>query len=278
VKRLLLALLPITVFAAAPVNDWSPNVTTSFVWNNNITNGEAVWDRIGTLQVTMDALSSSQRVLTRTDTLHGTLHLSGDWVPRFQALDRAVGGVRGDWQHTFGSNEFAPVFTVEAGGDGIFASETARRGMLATIALKLSKQLGAGWRANVGERLDRYDAKRSVFDSGSSETALEIGRDVNDETRFTLTGRWRDGDVLTYAQYDRPDLQALAHDTRDVSTFHRPMTAYAINAKTTAIKAALIHATSEVSAMVLSYEYAVTKHTGLQFEDQTVALSFIRQF
>jgi hypothetical protein len=278
VKRLLLALLPFTTFAAAPVADWSPNVTTSFVWATNITNGEAVWDRIGTLQVGMDVLSSSQRVLTKSDTLHGTLHLAGDWTPRFSGLNRGIGGLRGDWQHTFGSTELAPTFTVEAAGDGVFTSEQARRGAQTALTLKLAKAFAHGWHIAAAEKFDRYDAKRTVFDSSAAETSVEVSHDLNEETRFALTGRWRDGDVVTYAEFERPDLAAIAHDQTAVNTFHRDMTAYAIDGKTTAVRAALIHATSEVSAMVLWYEYAVTKHTGLQYENQTVGLSFVRQF
>lgn len=277
-KRLLLALLPLSSFAAAPVTDWSPNVTTSFIWANNITNGEAEWDRIGTLQVGMDVLSSSQRVLAKSDTLHGTLHLGGDWVPRFSGLNRGLGGLKGDWQHVLGASELAPVFTLEAGGDAVLTSEQARRGVLAAVTLKLAKEFSHGWRVGVAEKFDRYNANQSVFDSGASETSVELGHDINPETRLTLTGRWRDGDVVTYAEFDRPDLVAISHDQAVVNTFHRAMTAYAVEGKTTAVKAALIHATSDVSAMVLWYEYAVTKHTGLQYENQTVGLSFVRQF
>ncbi len=277
-KRLLLALLPLTAFAAAPAGDWSPNLTTSFAWQNNLSNGEAVWDRFTTLQVGADVLASKQYQLAPYDAAHVSLHLGGDWVPRFNDLDRALGGLRGDWQHTFGHGGISPVFTFEAAADGVAARESARRGWQSAATLRLAQQLGTAWRAAVSERFEQYSANRSVFDRHSNETAVEVGRDINDVTRLTLIGRWRNGDVVTYAQYNRPDLRAIARASEPLDTFRHPMTAYATSADTVAGKLALIHATSDETAMILSYEYARTSRPGLRFANQTIAVSFVRQY
>ncbi len=93
-----------------------------------------------------------------------------------------------------------------------------------------------------------------------------------------LSGRWRDGDVVTYAQYHRPDLLAIAHDHLPLRTFHEAMTAYAANGQTVAGRAALVHATTEETALVLAYEYARTTGTNLRFVNQVVSLSFVRQY
>lgn len=278
-KRLvLLALFPLSLFAAAPVGDWSPNLTTTFAWQNNLSNGEAVWDRFTTLQIGADVLSSKQFQLAPYDAAHLTLHLGGDWIPRFTALDRGVGGVRADWQHTFGHGKIAPVFTFEAAGDGVAAQETARRGWQSAATLRLAQQLGTAWRVAVSERFEQYRANSTVFDRHDNETAVEISHDLNDDTRLVLSGRWRNGDVVTYAQYNRPDLLAIARASEPLTTFRTPMTAYATNADTAAGKLALIHATSEESAVALSYEYASTRRTGLRFANQTIAVSFVRQY
>ena len=277
-KRLLLALLPLTAFAAAPVGDWSPNLTTTFAWQNNLSNGEAVWDRFTTLQIGADVLSSKQFQIAPFDAAHVSIHLAGDWIPRFNALDRGLGGVRADWQHTFGRGTIAPVFTFEAAGDGVAAQEKARRGWQNSATLRLAQQIGTAWRVAVSERFEQYSANSTVFDRHGNETAIEISRDINDDTRLVLTGRWRNGDVVTYAQYDRPDLMAIAHASERLTTFHTPMTAYATNADTTAGRLALVHATTEESAIALSYEYARTSRTGLRFANQTIALSFVRQY
>lgn len=277
-KRLALLLLPLLAHAAAPSATWSPNLTASIDWINNVSNGEAVWDRLDALRLNADALSSLRYDLGRFDAVHFSLHLAGDWFPRFEKLDSAAGGLRADWQHTFGADEWAPVFTFEGGGDYVAVVESARRGIDGVVNLKLTKKFGNVWHVGLTERFDRYNAKRGVFDSGSRETALEVARDINPTTRLSVTGRWREGDVVTYAQFNRPDLAAIAHDSAALTTFRLHQTAYAIDARTIAGRVALVHATSEEAALVLAYEYSSTSHTGLKYANQVISLGLVRQY
>jgi len=279
VKRALLLLLaPLWLHAAAPVADWAPNLDASIDWINNATNGEAVWDRVDALRLRADVLSSGKYDLGRYDVAHASVHFAGDWFPRFLKLDSGAGGARVDWQHTFGRDEWAPVFTAEGGADYVMTVESACRGFDGFGNLKLAKKFGAAWHLAVNERFDRYNAKRSVFDSGSRETTLEVGRDINPDTRLTVSGRWRTGDVVTYAQFRRPDLAAIAHDFAALTTFKLHQTAYAIDARTVAGRVALVHATAEDTAVVLAYEYSATRATGLKFGNQIISLGFIRQY
>lgn len=277
-KHLAFLLLPLAAFAAAPATDWSPNLTTNIAWQGNVSNGEASWDRIGTLELNADSLSSSQYALGTTDLFHATVHLGGAWYPRFSQLGRGLLGARVDWQHTFGADEFAPVLSIEAAGDATGTVETARRGVGGGVTVKLSKRFGTAWRAAVSQRFDEYNAKRSVFDNGSRETGIEVSRDLNGSTRLAVSGRWRQGDVVTYAQYDRPDLVGIAHDSAELKTFRTPMTAYATDARTLGGRVAVIHATAEDSAIVLAYDYAQTKRSALRFANWTVSLGFIHQY
>jgi hypothetical protein len=279
VKRLLLlALFPVAVFAAAPVDNFAPNLTATIAWAGNISNGEAIWDRIDALQLGADVVSTYPLKTYRNDAFHATLHLGGDWYPRFSALTRGALGPRLDWQHTFGPNDFAPVFTVELGADGVFTRESARRGVDGGLTLKLAQRISDTWHASVSERFDDDRAKASVFDNRGSEAAVEIAHDFTESTRWVVGGRWRDGDVVTYAQYDRPDLVAIAHHQATLETFNTPMTAYAAKARTATAKVALIQATSDQTAITVSYEYSRSRGTGLRFESQLIALSFVRQY
>lgn len=277
-KRLVLLLLPLTAFAADPAVDWLPNATGSAIWQSNVSNGEASWDRIGALQLSADAIASGHYDVTKSDVAHATVHLAADWFPRFVALGRADGGLRADWQHTFGSDAFAPVFRLEGSGDYSATGEAARRGTSGAVTLDLRKKITDTWRAAVRERFDRYAAKSAVFDSRGAETTLEISHDINETTRLSVSGRWRDGDVVTYAQYDRPDLVAVASESATLKTFHRAMTAYRTDARTLGGRIALIHATSDDTAMVLAYDYSHTTRTGLRFANQAVSVSFVQQF
>jgi hypothetical protein len=277
-RSLLLFVAPLCLHAAAPTADWAPNLDASMDWINNASNGEAVWDRVDALRFRADSLSSGKYDLGRSDAAHLSIHLAGDWFPRFLKLDSAAAGARVDWQHTFGADEWAPVFTAEAGGDYVAVVESGRRGTDGFANFKLAKKFGQAWHVAVNEKLDRYRAKQSVFDSTSRESALEVSRDINPDTRISLSGRWRDGDVVTYAQFRRPDLLAIAHDYARLTTFKLHQTAYAIDGRTVAGRLAVVHATAEDTAVVLSYEYSSTRHTGLKFANQIFSLGFVRQY
>lgn len=216
---LLLALLPFCAAFGAQSSDWTPNTTVSAAWMGNVSNGSAVWDRISTLQLGLNALSTMERDFTRSDAYYLSTHLGGEWYPRFLDLSQAELGARIGWRHTFGAGDFAPVFGVEGAGDWILASDKPRRGTLSAVTLKIGKRFASVWRATLSQRFDDYAAQRAVFDARGSETSLEIGRDFGNSTRLLLTGRWREGDVVTYANYDRPDLMAIARDSAVLETF-----------------------------------------------------------
>ncbi len=267
-----------TSFAAAPNADWSPNLTTVTAWHWNISNGGAVWDRIGTLQLGADVLSSSEYQIGRYDSVHPSLHFGGDWFPRFKALNRGIGGARLDWQHRFGDSPRATLFTLEGEVDAVYPVESARRGTLTAINVRLAQRFGRTWRAAVTQRFEDFAAKGAVFDRRSTETIAEIARDFGSLTRVTLTGRWREGDVVTYAQFRRPDLQAVAHTMARLDTFRLPMTAYATEARTIAGRIAVVHATAEDTAVSLSYEYSMSSKGDLKFQNPVLALSYVIQY
>lgn len=277
-KRLALLLLPLSAFAAAPVTDWSPNGTATAAWHGNASNGAAVWDRVGALALSADVLATSGYDFTKSDALHVTAHLGGEWFPRFRRLGQGLAGGRVDWQHVFGSGDLAPVFTVEGAADYVAGFESMRSGTLTAGTVKLSKRFAGGWHAAISQRFEQFYARGAVFDSNSDHTVVEVGRDLGQSTRVVLTGRWRDGDVVTYAQYDRPDLVAIARDMAEVRTFGYTSTAYATDARTVAGKFALIHATDTDTAVIASYEYATTRRTDLRFANSIIAVSFVRQF
>lgn len=277
-KRICLLLLPLAAHAAAPVTDWSPNLTLLAAWHSNVTNGEAVWDRIGALDLGADTVASSQYVLSEYDTAHLTAHFAADWFPRFDGLDQGAAGGRLDWQHAFGRDALAPVLVLEASGDGVLANESPRNGLTGAVTLHLRKRFGVAWRAGVTQQFERYSARKSVFDHESSTTTAEIGRDLGEVTRVVFSASWRDGDVITYAQYHRPDLLAIAAASESNLTFRQLMTAYRIHAHNVSSKINLIRATSDAAAIEVGYEYAQTKRMGLRFENQIISLSIVRQF
>ncbi len=264
--------------ALVRADDWSPNVSTTATWHSNVTNAEQTTDQIDSLELKLDLLSAKRYPMGRDDSLHLTVHLGGDWWPRYDGLTSGAAGGRAEWQHKFGTSALAPTVSLEGSADAIAAKETGRRGVLAGLTLAVRKRFNDLTRGKLSHEVTWLDSRYGTYDRTASETALEVDRDLTDLTRLTFGVRFRDGDIVTYATPPRPDLAALAPNQLDVETFGRPMRAYRIDARTWSARAALVHALDENSAILAAYEWRTTSRGSLSFVNNLVSISLVHQF
>ena len=264
--------------SAARADNWAPNITTSALWHNNVTNSEQSADQIDSLDLKLDLLSSQRYALGRDDTILATAHLGTDWWLRYRGYTTATAGGRGEWQHKFGANPLAPTLSLEGAADAILAKESGRRGVLASVTLALRKRFDELTRGAISHEVSYLDSHTGTFDATASETSLSVERDLNDVTRLTLAVRFRDGDVVTYATPPRPDLAALAPNQVDVDTFGRPMRAYRIDARTWSTRIGLARALDQSSAVIAAYEWRSSSRGSLTFTNNILSVSLVHQF
>jgi hypothetical protein len=276
--RPLLILLAAAATANTHAQDWSPNLTTTATWHDNATNAKPAADRISGLQLQADLIASRRYAIGRDDAIHPALHLAGEWWPRFDGLTLGAAGVRLEWRHKFGLGALAPVFSIEAGADAVAVRESRRRGTSSVLLATFRKRFNDTTTITATQEFTDHNARAAVFDRKASETAVEVGRDLNATSRVTLRLAYRDGDVLSHATPPRPDLVALAPNRREIDTFGRPLTAYSLEARTLGAKAAFIQAIDRNSAAILSYEWRQTKRDPVRYLNQLVSLAVVHQF
>jgi hypothetical protein len=263
--------------ATTRADNWQPNFTTGAVWHNNATNATGL-DQIDSLQLRADLLAAQKYPLGRDDALQLSGHLGGDWWPRYNGLMTGAAGGRAEWRHTFGIAAHAPVFSVGGAADAIGAKETGRRGVATGLTAALSKRFNDLTRGTLSHEVTWMAARYGTYDAAASETKLEIDRDLNDLTRITFAGLFRDGDIVTYAEGTRPDLVALAPHRLDVDTFGRPMTAYRVDARTWGAKVAFARALDPDTALIVAYEWRDTKRQTLSFTNNLLSIALVHQF
>lgn len=271
-----LACLALSPLARA--DDWAPNVTTTGVWNSNVTNANRSSDQIDTLALKVDLLSSQHYDVSPSDTVHFGFHGGADWSPRYSLLTTLTGGLRGEWRHKFGTSTLAPTFSAEVAGDYVAAKETGRRGAATGITFSLRKRFNDATRGTLSYEIARQDARFSVYDRLGREVSLDLDRDLSERVRLTFGARFRTGDIVSYAEAPRPDLASIAPDRLAVETFDRPMTAYSIDAHTWTGRAALVRAVDENSAVILAYEYRDTSRSPLRYVNHLLSVAFVHQF
>ena len=259
-------------------DDWAPNLTTTATWHRNATLADQSEDQIESMRLNADMLASKRYQLGRDDSVQFTGHLAGDWWPRYNGLLRGAAGGRAEARHQFGADALAPVIAVEGAIDGVEAKESQRRGIGAGVTVRASKRLNPLTRATVWYEAAWFDAQSATFDSGASEMAIELDRDLNPVTRLTFTARYRDGDIVSYASGFRPELEARAPNRVETDTFDRLLTAYRIDAQTWSGRLAFVRAFDASSALLVAYEYRETKRGPLRFPDHSLTLGVVYQF
>lgn len=274
--RLLAGLAALT--AAARADNWAPNLTATATWHTNATNADRSANRFEALQTSADLLAGERYALGRDDALHFTGHLAGEWWPRYSELLRGALGGRAEWRHQFGTDPLAPSVALEGAADFVAARETGRRGVGTGITASVRKRFDALTRVTLRHEVSWFDARYGTFDSTANETSLDLDRDLAPTTRLTLTLRYRDGDLVTYASGPRPDLESRAPNRTELNTFDRLMTAYRLDAQTWSGRLALVRALDASSAVSVAYEHRDTRRGPLHFPDHQLSIALVHQF
>ena len=263
---------------AARADNWAPNLTTTATWHQNASNADASADEISALALQADLLSAQRYPFGRTDALHLTAHLGGEWWPRFRGLTQGAVGGRAEWRHVFGTGPLAPSVSIEGSADAIAARETGRRGVATGVTLLARKRLDPRTRLSAWHEVSWLEARHATYDRAASETTLALDRDLNELSRLTFSVRLRDGDIVTHGTPPRADLEALAPHQLDVDTFGRPMRAYRVDARTWSGRLAYTRALNEDAALVASAEWRTTERASLRFGNLLVALAIVHQY
>jgi hypothetical protein len=266
------------IFATAHAEDWAPNLTLTGTWESNATNANVSTDQIDSLRLDGSLLSTQRYALGRDDALHATAHLAGQWWPRYNGLMSGAAGGRLEWRHQFGVDPLAPIVALQGAADAVAAKETGRRGVLVGATLSARKRFNDFTRGTFAHEVSWFDARYGVYDRAASETSFELERDLNHVTRLSLTTRFRDGDIVSYAAGPRADLEALAPQRIETDNFGRTMTAHRIDAQTWSARAAFVRALDDSSAVVVAYEWRHTKRDTLRFTNHLMSVALVHQF
>jgi hypothetical protein len=263
---------------AVRAEDWAPNLTTTATWHSNATYAENSDDQLESLQLSADILAAQSYALGRDDAVRLSAHFAGDWWPRYNQLLRGAAGGRAELRHQFGPDPFAPVIAIEGAADGVEAKETGRSGISTGVTARVRKRINEVTRATAWHEVSWYNARLGTYDYGASETAIEIDYDLTTMTRLTFTGRYRNGDIVTYATGSRPELEDRAPHRRDVNTFDQPMTAYRIDAQTWSGRLSLVRALDDTTAILVAYERRESRRGPLRFPDHLLSVAMVHQF
>lgn len=255
------------------------SISTELTWHDNITNAERPQDRLTDLQWRSEFRLGGQRVFAGGHRGLGSLGVRAEALARFEGLNQLAPGLAGGWEFKPGLGSHRPVFAAEVEGEWVAATESARQGRAGAGRLSVRQRIGSSWLVAAGHEWRRFDARGRAFDRTGREWQLRADWSPGSRWIITAEVRERVGDVVSYSQPPRPDLEAIGKPITLVGTFEQgvPWIAYYFRARTRS-GAVELQRTFLRSALTLRHEYRHTLHAGPGYENHLTSLRFSTSF
>ena len=276
---ILLALLLATPRASASP-PWSPTLTASALWHDNVTNADRPADILPAFQTVATLAASHRHLLGRDDSLLVGAHAFADLWSRYDGLDRTALGASLTWQHKFGLGPYAPTLRAELAGDLLAARERDRSGQAGTATLVYRQRFATIMRAQFAHEWSRTDARALAFDRTGQETSAQLSRQIGDTWELAFAARRRHGTVLAYSSPPRPDLIAKGKQLTLSPTFDRatPLVAYYFDARTVAFELRATRSLGPRLALILAAETRDTTHGNASYRNRLVTAALVQSF
>lgn len=254
-------------------------ISTEVTWHDNITNAERPQDRLTDLQWRSELRLDGQRVFAGGHRLLGSLVLAAEAWARFEGLNQLAPGLAGGWEFKPGLGSHRPVFSAQFEGEWATAAESARQGRGGAGRLLVRQRFGSAWLITGGHEWRRFDAQGRAFDRTGREWQLRADWSAGARWTFRAEARERVGDVVSYSQPPRPDLEAIGKPISLVDTFEQgvPWIAYYFRARTRG-GAVEVQRTFLRSALILRHEFRHTLHAGPGYKNHLTSLRFSATF
>ena len=252
---------------------------TEVSWHDNVTNAERPEDLLPALQWRAELDTSVARSLRDGHRVEGGAELRVEKWPRFEGLDSVAPALLMAWKFKPGLGPHRPVFAAEGEGEWRIARERDRGGLGGAGRLSVRQRAGSAWLLLVGHEWQRFDAVGRAFDRTSREWSGRV--EWNPRERWTLAAEARErfGDVVSYSQPPRPELEAIGKPITTVDTFEQsvPWIAYYFQARTRGIAIEFRRAIGQ-QGLLLRHEYRETLHAGPGYKNRVTTLRYSHTF
>src|SRR4051812_43327041 len=251
--------------------DWRFDAETGAVYDSNLSRSDRDSEEDWAWKTELRAANGFQ--LARDLRLNVGADLDGQMWTTYHALSNLDLGSTAGLRYRFGLGRQAPWLVVEDRLGYAWFNEPFRNGW--------ANQFGVRGGMNITERLsfeagylfDHFAAQDDFFDISGQNFSLQLTYAVTSALRIAAGYQYRYGDVISYAIPPRPDILGVADAEReDVATFgaYPLRTAYSLEASTNSVSVSAAYAVNNYFSVRVSYEYAVTTHDPLQYEDHLV--------
>lgn len=264
--------LPALAFSQAQA-EWRLDANTGAIYDSNLSNAERGSDIRDDWAWRSDVLASDGFQLSRDLRLNIGADLRGEVWDRFGSFNEIGVGALTGLRYRFGLGRLAPWILLENRFGYDRFQDTERSGYDESIALRGGFSLSERVALEAGYTFENYAVPDTFYDRQNHRGSARITFDPISSLQIALGYNYREGDVISYAIPPRPDLRKLASEIReDDETFgSSPLfTAYRMLGRTHSGSVSAVYVLTKHLSVEVEYEYAVTLHDPLQYENHLV--------
>ena len=252
--------------------EWRFDAETGGLYNSNLSNSDRSADEKYDLAWKTDLRIGNGFQLSRDLRLNLAADLHGQLWDRFDSFNEIAAGASAGLRYRFGLGRQAPWILMEEriGYDRFHDSEFS--GWDESVRLSGGIAISERIALEAGYVFENFAAPDNFYDIQGNTGVARVIVDLTSSLQVVLGYTYRDGDVIAYAVPPRPDILLLTSEARPVTTFGtNPLyIAYRLRSQTNAVSVSAGYALTRYLSVQLAYEYAVTSHDPLQYENHLV--------
>src|SRR6266513_5796526 len=269
--RTTLSIVLLTLFSSFARAEWRIEAETGVVYNSNLSNSDRSADVRDDWAWRSDIGAANGLQLTRDVRLNFGADLRGEVWDRFGAFSTIGPGAFAGLRYRFGLGRQAPWVLLEDRFGYDRFHDTPQSGNDNAVNLRGGVALTERIALEGGYAFESFVAPNDFYDRQLHRADARMVFDVTSSLQLSLGYSYQEGDVISYAVPPRPDIARFSVEREDEDEFGQPLrTAYKLLGRTHALSFSAAYQLTKHASVQLGYEYAVTTHDPLQYENHLV--------
>jgi hypothetical protein len=267
----MLSMVLLILFSSFARAEWRFEAETGVFYDSNLSNSDRSADVRDDWAWRSDISAGNSLQLTRDLRMNLGADLRGEVWDRFGAFNTIGPGASAGLRYRFGLGRQAPWVLVENRFGYDRFQDTAQSGNDSVFNLQAGIALSDRIALEGGYAFESFVAPDDFYDRQVHSGNVRVVFDVTSSLQVTVGYTYREGDVISYAVPPRPDIARFSIERENEDEFGQPLrTAYKLLGRTNAVSFSVAYQLMKHASVQLGYEYAITTHDPLQYENHLV--------
>jgi len=266
-----LSIVLLILFSSFARAEWRFEGETGVFYDSNLSNSDRSADVRDDWAWRSDISAGNSFQLTRDLRMNLGADLRGELWDRFGAFNTIGPGASAGLRYRFGLGRQAPWVLLENRFGYDRFHDTSQSGNDNVFNLQAGIALSDRLALEGGYAFESFVAPDDFYDRQVHSINVRMVFDITSSLQVTAGYTYREGDVISYAVPPRPDIAPFSIERENEDEFGQPLrTAYKLLGRTNAVSFSVAYQLMKYASVRVGYEYAITTHDPLQYENHLV--------